>query len=299
MRQLLRQLRCEARAQAGCSAAQPCAPVPRLPEWLSSARYSPRASPTRVVEHRERAELDEVIAAAARAELRPRVVLQSRGHRRHAPVSHPSRRAAPRLERRAHAEARLALERAREPVAARRRARSPADRAPSSSCGTRCPRRRRTESPRFRRQHAADRQPVADVRVRHERARHRDRQRQAFAICFTASGSRPRPRSDRRVALPARTNVTRSRLFIGSSEDAGARRQDVVRIVAELGGGETLPGGCPVMIPPTLGRQGWRVPADTPCRPRRSRDAPVPGSLRAWPRLRQRPQSPAGAGIAA
>ena len=66
------------------------------------------------VEHRQQAELDEVIAAAARAELRPGAVLESRGDAGDAPVRvhHGVLPALPEL--RADAEAGLALERATE-----------------------------------------------------------------------------------------------------------------------------------------------------------------------------------------
>ena len=53
-----------------------CAPVPLLPEWLRSARYFPARESRSIIEHRELAELDEVIAAPARAELRPGAILQ-------------------------------------------------------------------------------------------------------------------------------------------------------------------------------------------------------------------------------
>ena len=79
--------------------------------------------PRRVVEHRELAELDEVIAAAARAELRPRAILQARGHGRDAPVGVHDLVLPPRLERGADAEPRLALERAASGVSDRPRAR--------------------------------------------------------------------------------------------------------------------------------------------------------------------------------
>ena len=41
VRERVRQLGMMARARRGCSASPPAFPVPRLPEWLSSARYSP------------------------------------------------------------------------------------------------------------------------------------------------------------------------------------------------------------------------------------------------------------------
>ena len=103
----------------------------------------PRASPTRVVEHRELAELDEVVAAAARAELRPRAILHPGGDRRDAQsasITSCSRRdlnVAP-------CRTRFPLEHVREArLLVGERAR-PADRAPSASCGTRCRRRPRT-----------------------------------------------------------------------------------------------------------------------------------------------------------
>src|SRR5229473_6068190 len=65
----------------------------------------------RLVEHREAAELDEVIAAPARAELCPGAILQSRGQTRHPPIGVHDVVLPTRSERGAHAEACLTLER--------------------------------------------------------------------------------------------------------------------------------------------------------------------------------------------
>ena len=67
--------------------------------------------------HGERAELDEVVAASARAELRPRLVAQPVRHRRNAPVFVHHVVLAALLELAAHAEARLALDEVRETIA--------------------------------------------------------------------------------------------------------------------------------------------------------------------------------------
>ena len=79
--------------------------------------------PRRVVEHRELAELDEVIAAAARAELRPGAILQLRGHARHPPIGVHDVVLPARSERGADAETRLTLERAASDESDRPRAR--------------------------------------------------------------------------------------------------------------------------------------------------------------------------------
>src|SRR5262245_47224200 len=67
------------------------------------------------VHHVHDAELDEVIAAAARAELRPRAILQASGERRDTPIGVHDVVLSTRLERSADAESRLALERVRQP----------------------------------------------------------------------------------------------------------------------------------------------------------------------------------------
>src|SRR5713101_3442485 len=53
----------------------------------------------RVVQHRESAELDEVIAAPTGAELCPGTILQGRGHARHPPIGVHDAVLATRLER--------------------------------------------------------------------------------------------------------------------------------------------------------------------------------------------------------
>src|SRR6266852_8421885 len=68
----------------------------------------------RVVRHRELAELDEVIAAPARAELCPGTILQVRGHTRDPPIGVHDAVLATRLERGANPETCLTLERARQ-----------------------------------------------------------------------------------------------------------------------------------------------------------------------------------------
>ncbi len=130
----------------------------------------------RRVEHREDAELDEVVAAAARAELRPRAVLQTGRDARHVPVLVHHGVLAPAAERRPDTEARLALERrdqfARLRLEVGDRALEHRHLHPA----------RDVDADRIRdhgvvgRQHAADRQAVALVRVGHQRARHRHRQ---------------------------------------------------------------------------------------------------------------------------
>src|SRR3984893_2453155 len=65
----------------------------------------------RLVEHRETAELDEMIAGPARAELRPGAILQPRGHTRHPPIGVHDVMLPTRSERGAHPEACLTFER--------------------------------------------------------------------------------------------------------------------------------------------------------------------------------------------
>ena len=88
--------------------------MPRLPEWLRSARYSPRASPAASSKHGELAELDEVIAAPARAELCPGAIFQAGRHARHAPIGVHDVVLPARLERGANPETCLTFERARQ-----------------------------------------------------------------------------------------------------------------------------------------------------------------------------------------
>src|SRR5580765_4932105 len=66
--------------------------------------------------HREHAELDEMISAPARAELRPRLVPELLRHRADRPVRVQHVMGAALLEIRAHAEARLRLDGTREPI---------------------------------------------------------------------------------------------------------------------------------------------------------------------------------------
>src|ERR1700674_593266 len=68
----------------------------------------------RLVEHRETAELDEVIAGPARAELCPGAILQPRGHTRHPPIGVHDVMLPTRSERGAHPEACLTLQRSRQ-----------------------------------------------------------------------------------------------------------------------------------------------------------------------------------------
>ena len=68
---------------------QTAAPAPRLPLWLNSATYSPAVKPKLLVVRRQRqhAELDEVVARPARAELLPRRVLLLARDPRDVPVA--------------------------------------------------------------------------------------------------------------------------------------------------------------------------------------------------------------------
>jgi len=124
----------------------------------------------RTVEHRELAELDEVIAAAARAELSPGAVLHPRGHSRHPPVGVHDLVLTASLKRRAHPEARLALDRAREPVL------TGCERADRQVEDGELHAARDVDADGVRNhrilggEHAPDREPVAHVRIRHERA---------------------------------------------------------------------------------------------------------------------------------
>src|SRR5882762_5181796 len=70
--------------------------------------------PSRVLQHRELAELDEVIAAPTRAELCPGTILQFRGHTRYPPIGVHDVVLPTRSERGAHPETGLTLERARQ-----------------------------------------------------------------------------------------------------------------------------------------------------------------------------------------
>jgi hypothetical protein len=130
----------------------------------------------RTVEHRELAELDEVIAGAARAELGPGAVLHPRGHVCHVPVGVHDLVLTASLKRRAHPEARLALDRAREPVlAGGERAHRQVEHGQLHAARDIDPdgvRNHRVPGG----EHAADGEPVADVRIRHEGARHGDGQ---------------------------------------------------------------------------------------------------------------------------
>src|SRR4051812_31853757 len=67
--------------------------------------------PRRRIENRELAELDEVIAAPTRAELRPGTIFHLRGNAGHAPIGVHHVVVAARLERRADSETRFTLER--------------------------------------------------------------------------------------------------------------------------------------------------------------------------------------------
>ena len=118
-----------------------------------------------------------MIAAAARAELRPRLVAQPLRHRRNAPVFVHHVVLAALLELAAHAEARLALDDVREtiPLSGDRVRLAVEDGQLHAARDVHADGVRNHRV--VRREHAADRQAVADVRIRHERARHRDRQR--------------------------------------------------------------------------------------------------------------------------
>ena len=74
-----------------------------------------RREADRLVHDGQLAELDEVVPAAARAELRPRPILELRGNGRDGPVPIHDVVLAWRFEGGAHPEARLALDRVREP----------------------------------------------------------------------------------------------------------------------------------------------------------------------------------------
>ena len=65
------------------------APAPRLPLWLNSATYSPAFKPKLLVVLRERqhAELDEMVARPARAELPPGRVLPLARDARDVPIA--------------------------------------------------------------------------------------------------------------------------------------------------------------------------------------------------------------------
>ena len=125
---------------------------------------------------REQTELDEMISAAARAELRPRPVLVLFRHPADRPIRVHHLVLAAVLEVCAHAEARLRLDGTCEPVllpfqVAHRNVQHRHLHAAGDvhADGVRNHRV-------FRRQHAADGQAIANVRIRHQRARHRHRQ---------------------------------------------------------------------------------------------------------------------------
>ncbi len=133
----------------------------------------PRRESGSSIENREQAELDEVIAAPARAELRPGAILHARGHTRHPPVGVHDVVVPARLERGAHAEARLTLDRLRQTILIGR------ERADRQVENRELHPARDVDADGVRdhgvpgRQHAADGEPVADVRIRHQGAGHR------------------------------------------------------------------------------------------------------------------------------
>src|ERR1700716_3424178 len=114
MRQFLRQLGMELTRQLAVmlSDLRTSAAAARVAEECEvlAARES-----RRVVQHRELAELDKVIAAPTRAELCPGTILQFRGHTRHPPIGVHDVVLPTRSERGAHPEACLTLQRSGQP----------------------------------------------------------------------------------------------------------------------------------------------------------------------------------------
>ena len=128
------------------------------------------------LEDLEHAELDEVVPAAARAELGPGLVLEAPRHHRDVPVAVHDRVCPPVGELRADAEARLPLDRAHEFVPARRQRRDGQVQHGHLHAARDVHANRVRDDRGVGRQHAADGQAVALVRVRHQRAGHGDRQ---------------------------------------------------------------------------------------------------------------------------
>ena len=135
-----------------------------------------RRQPDRAVGHGELPELDEVIAAAARPELRPRAILEAGRDVAHAPIRIHDTVLAWRPERGADAESRLTLDRFGQLalIVGQRGERQIQHGHLHAARDVHADRVRNDGV--VRRQHAADREPVADVRVGHERAGDRDRQ---------------------------------------------------------------------------------------------------------------------------
>ena len=122
------------------------------------------------VQHRERAELDEVIAAAAGAELRPCLVPVRLRDRADAPIRVHDLVLAAAAERGANAEARLGFDGLREPVLrVSQLAQGQIEHRHFHAAGDIHADGKRNDRVVCR-QHAANRQAVADVGVRHERA---------------------------------------------------------------------------------------------------------------------------------
>ncbi len=142
---------------------------------------APGASPRRRPRELQQAEFHEVVAAAGGAELRPGEVAQLRRHRRHPPVLLQHGMIAPELavEPGADAEAGLALQGRAQPVAHGRGegllgVLDVEDAHPHAAGDVHAD--RVGDHRVLRRQHAADRQAVPLVGVRHQRAAHGDRQ---------------------------------------------------------------------------------------------------------------------------
>ena len=128
----------------------------------------------------EQAELDEMIAAAAGAELRPGPVFVLFGHRADIPIRIQHLVLPAVLEAGAHAKTRLGLDRPGEPILVPFQfARRNIEHGHLHAAGNIHADRIRNDRV-LRGQHSADGQPVANVRIRHEGAGHRDRQQAGF-----------------------------------------------------------------------------------------------------------------------
>jgi hypothetical protein len=146
--------------------------------WLESPAETGAASVETFLADDELAELDEVIARARGAELGPRPIAGSGRDRTDRPVVVHDRMlpTEPAIKRRPDPEARFGLDRLDELVLVpleivrlhvKDRKPNPTGNVDADGVGNDAP---------FGRQHPTDRQPIADMRVRHERRPHRDRQ---------------------------------------------------------------------------------------------------------------------------
>jgi hypothetical protein len=131
--------------------------------------------------HGEGAELDEVVARPRRAELRRRLLAQAPGDRGHSPVGVQHLVVGGPLERRAHAERRLALDGVGQALRAARelRHRDVEHRQAHAACDVDAHRVR--DHRLLGGEHAADGQAVAGVGVGHEGTAHRHRQARRVA----------------------------------------------------------------------------------------------------------------------